>query len=346
MIRALKNRIKEYLNKDFISNVTMYDYPFDLKKGDMLYVRSFGNKNPDKKFYIIWRDYYGAGFFSNYAFVIAHILIAKKNNFIPIIDFENFKTIYNEKESINGSENAWNYYFERLSDYSLEEVYGSKNVLFCNGGFPNGFSYNLTEIEGANQLSKEIKINKTVENFIQSSLKTDSTYVGVHFRGKEQNLASHHPFGPTYKQLVSNTKMLLEKYNLSKIFIVTEDLKAIETLEKKFPKAVFYTNSYRTKKGNAYKELEARKHHRYLLGLEILRDAHLLSQCGGILHSDSNVNEYARLINDHQYKFQCEIKNGFNTHHPIYSKFKYKLIKYLPQQFGGLLNEVIIKEKA
>lgn len=346
MIRALKKSIKDYLNKDFISNINMYDYPFDLKKGDLNKAKTLGNKNSGKKFYVIWRDYYGAGFFSNYAFVIAHILIAKKNNLIPIIDFENFKTIYNEKEAINGSENAWNYYFESLNDYTLEEVYQSQNVLFCDGAFPNGFSYNLTEIEGANLVSNEIKMNKTAINFIQNSLKIDVNFLGVHFRGKEQNLACNHSFGPTYKQLVTNTKMLLTKYNLSKIFIVTEDLKAIQILEKHFPSIVFYTDSFRLKKGNAYKELDARKNHRYLLGMEILRDAHLLSQCEGILYSDSNVNEYARLINNYQYKFQCEIKNGVNTDHLIYSKFKYKVIKHLPKRWGGLLNEVKINERA
>ena len=345
MIQALKNYIKRYLNRGFIDNPSLYPYPFDLKNSHSYYVKTLGPKNPDKRFYIIWRDHHGAGFFSNYVFVICHLLIAKENNLIPLIDFKNFKTLYNENNSINGTENAWEYYFEPLNNYTLEEVYQSQNVLFCNGTFPKGFSYNLSEINGSFQISKDLKINKTVENFIQGSLKIDNTYLGVHFRGKEMNLADSHPFGPTYKQLVFYTKMLLRKYKLSKIFIVTEDPKAIEVLEKHFPKTVFYTDSYRSKKGNAYKELEARKNHRYHLGLEILRDACLLAQSGGILYSDSNVNEYARLINNNQYKFRCEIKNGINTPHPIYSKFKYNIIKRLPKQLGGLRDEVIMTEK-
>jgi hypothetical protein len=344
MIKVLKKYIKKYLNRPFIENPPMYPYPFNIKKDSLPCIKTFGVKNPDKMFYIIWRDCYGAGFFSNYIFVIGHIIIAKRNNYIPIIDFKNFKTLYNENDLINGSENAWEYYFEPLNNYSLDEVYNSKNVLFCNGAFPSEFSFNLTEIKEASEISKEIKLSKTVKDFVRSSVKIDNTYLGVHFRGKELNLASGHPFGPSYKQLFINTKILLERYNLSKIFIVTEDFKAIKVLEKHFPDKVYYTDSYRAKKGNAYKDLNARKYHRYYLGLEILRDAQLLSKCNGILYSNSNVNEYSRLINDSQYKFECEIKNGLNTYHPIYSKFKYNIIKRLPKNLGGLLNEVILTE--
>lgn len=344
MIRLLKDRIKKFLNKDFIDSIEMYPYPFDFTGEDSNYLKNLGDKNPDKTFYVIWRNHYGAGFFSNYAFVMGHLLIAKEKGYIPIIDFENFKTLYNAKEPINGTENAWNYYFEPLNNYQLTEVYQSKNVLFCNGDFPMGFSYNLTEMEGATEIAQQIKLNNTVKEYIQNSLKTDTSYLGIHFRGKEQNLASSHPFGPTYQQLVSRTKMLLEKYKLSKIYIVTEDIKAIEALEKHFPHRVFYTDSFRVKKGNAYKALNARVHHRYLLGLEILRDAHLLAACGGILYSDSNVNEYARLLNNHRYQFEAEIKNGINTNHPIYSKFKYRILKNLPKNLGGLPNQLIIKE--
>ena len=57
---------------------------------------SFGNLNKDKIFYII-RRYPWAGFFSNITFILNHLKICKKMKFIPIIDMENYPTIYNEK---------------------------------------------------------------------------------------------------------------------------------------------------------------------------------------------------------------------------------------------------------
>ena len=35
--------------------------------------------------------------FSNLIFVLNHLIICEKHKFIPIIDMENFPTIYNEK---------------------------------------------------------------------------------------------------------------------------------------------------------------------------------------------------------------------------------------------------------
>ena len=87
-----------------------------------LQYKSYGNKNPNKFFYIIRRTP-GAGFFSNLNFVISNLLICHQLNMIPIVDMENYPTLYNCKIKINNSRNSWNYFFESVSKYSLEEVY-------------------------------------------------------------------------------------------------------------------------------------------------------------------------------------------------------------------------------
>ena len=93
---------------------------------------SFGKKNKKIKFYVIKRNYNFNGIFSNLIFVIDHIKYAKQNKMIPVVDMENFVTAYNEKNKINNSFNAWNYYFKNISKYKLNEVYKSKNVYFSN----------------------------------------------------------------------------------------------------------------------------------------------------------------------------------------------------------------------
>ena len=64
--------------------------------------------------------------FSNVNFIINHLLIAEKLNFVPIIDMQNFSTFYNENKQINKSYNAWDYYFKKINNYKIKEVYKSK----------------------------------------------------------------------------------------------------------------------------------------------------------------------------------------------------------------------------
>ena len=345
---SLKSCIKKRLlgyKENFVKKPAILEFPFQIKKQPLGYYMSFGEKNKDLVFYVIWRDNYGSGFFSNFAFVICHLIVAKRLGYIPLIDFQNFKTLYNEDDEINGSLNAWNYYFEPVSKYKLEVVYESKNVFFCDGNYPKGFSYNLTEISDAISISDEfIRLNDNTLKFVNQSLQIDQTYLGVHFRGQEQNLAAGHPFGPTFKQLINTTSKILARYHLNKILMVTEERKAIDVMEKEFPGMIYYTNSFRSRKQNAYNMLNVRPNHRYLLGLEVLRDAYLLSKCYGAIFSGSNVSEYAKFVNRNEYKFTCRIQNGLNSENEIIAGYLFSVKKYLPQSLGGLRGDIIIHE--
>ena len=98
---------------------------FKIKKSTIYWDKfvSFGKLHKNKIFYIIRRSP-GAGLFSNVIYVLNQIKIAELNNFIPIIDMQNFTTIYNEK--INGTFNAWEYYFEKINKYTLDEFINPK----------------------------------------------------------------------------------------------------------------------------------------------------------------------------------------------------------------------------
>ena len=120
-----------------------------------LKIESFGENNSDKTFYVIKRTP-GTGFFSNLTFILNHLLISEKLGYIPIIDMENYKTIYNEKTKIKNTLNAWEYYFEKLNKFELSDVYKSKNVIITNNKFYRNFYYNFLE----NEKLKEFFINK------------------------------------------------------------------------------------------------------------------------------------------------------------------------------------------
>jgi hypothetical protein len=344
MIKATKESIRNFIMRDFWNDPLPEQYPFGLKDNPPLYFKSFGYENPDKLFYVIWRDKLGSGFFSNLSFVLCHLKICESMGMIPVVDFDNFKTLYNRSnKEINNTNNAWEYYFKPVSGYTLEEIYQSKNVFFCNGEYPFNLSYNITEIQG---LFESIYCKYiSLQDYIVERVNQYSNYfpnqkiLGVHFRGKEQNLTACHSFGPTLRQITKYTDEIVKIHNIERIFLVTEEQAYLDYFKSRYAEKIIYTDSYRSYKVNSF-NLSPRDNHRFLLGLEILIDAILLSKCDVMLCSDSNVSEYAKFANNGKFKTIYKINNGVNSSNPIVARYLYSVKKYLPRRLGGLLDVV------
>ena len=139
----LKNLLKQILTN---TGPKLYFKKYIRKKIPILTninLHSFGIKNKNKKFYVIRRSP-GAGFFSNLTYVLGHLQIAKKYKFTPVIDMENYPTIYNEKNIKNKTYNSWEYYFKKVSKYKLDEVYKSKNVIITSNFFEHYMPTDMT----------------------------------------------------------------------------------------------------------------------------------------------------------------------------------------------------------
>lgn len=344
----IKRHIKQFLKRHFaaglVSNALCEDYPFDIKRLPIGYFKSFGNKNPDKIFYVIWRDNMGSGFFSNVSHVLCHLKIADIAGMIPVVDFKNFKTLYNENMVVHNTDNAWEYYFKPVSPFNLDEVYKSKNVFFCSGAYPASMGLNITQINGLFEeiYMKKVFLQNNVEDLLKRYLeKFNGRVLGIHFRGQEQKIAPRHSFPPTEMQMIKYTDEIMDKYNIEKIFVVTEEQGYLDLFIKRYGGKILYTDSYRTYEVNAY-NLNPREKHRYLLGLNVLIDAYLLSSCDGILCGDSNVSEFARFVNNKRFEFTYYIDNGVNSSNPLLAKYLYRIKKKLPSNFGGLSDRLLI----
>lgn len=338
----IKKILKNKKFSVFINHQHDYSYEQLVLKECKLYARSFGGLNPDKLFYVIRRNGGGSGFFSNFVHVLSHIKIAENLEMIPVVDFENFKTYYNESHLINGKNNSWEYYFSQPAPYSLDEVYKSKYVFYSDGDFP----WELWQRELRDKDNYKLVYNKYIKILpeVIDSVRVysdffDAKILGVHFRGKEMNYAINHPFGATVEQMFYYTDMLLEKYSLEKIFLLTEEKDYQDLFIRRYGKRVLLTNSFCVPKVNAY-NIYPRENHKYLLGFEILRDALLLSKCSVMLCSESNVSEFARMIGNHEAVYR--IDNGFNSKNKIIARYLYSIKKILPASCGGLKNKLSV----
>lgn len=334
--------IKSIYKRGLVQDEFDGQYPFDLNHLPSGRLKTFGCLNPEKIFYVIWKQGLGAGFFSNFSHVLGHLRIAHELDLIPVVDFQSFKTFFNEMEPMQGSRNAWEYYFKPVSPVSLDEVYRSRHVIFCSGEHPVDAIY----IGQNNALFAEVFARHIVmkSHVLEAVARYDSFFrhevLGVHYRGTDLNIAPEHPFGPTGKQILRYAHEVLDKHRISKIFLATEDQAYLDLFLREFgTDNVCFTDSFRSYGKNVY-NLAPRANHRYRLGLDVLTDASLLAKCAGLLCSQSNVSEYSQLANRGRYKFMYKIVNGFNYKCGPLARYSYGIKQHLPPRWGGLIDRL------
>jgi hypothetical protein len=296
-----------------------------------------GAPNATRLFYVIWRRR-GSGFFSILSSVLGHLQIAEDLGAIPVVDMQNFPSTYNEREAVDGSWNSWTYYFEPVSDFNLAEVYTSSNVLVCSGAHPSGVTTDMASDERMlSTFDKYVRMNARAREHVESvasEIRPSDRTLGIHYRGRELRTMPGHPFPPTLRQVVSLTHEVLDAYDFDRIFLVTEGQEYLEAFVREFGDRVHYTSTFRLHKRNAYLSYP-RLQHRFLLGLEVLTDVFVLSQCGGLICGNSNVSEAAKMINRRQYRYVRQIDLGTNSTNPLRARWLWTLKSVAPYSLGG-----------
>lgn len=136
----------------FLGYKLKYIYYFIARRNILQKKKSYGKCNADKVIYIIKPDYQDGveGLLSLIHKQVIYIEYAKKNGYIPFVDWKNYKTQY-----YDGKNNVWNYFFEQPSDIKEEEVYNSKNV-YLSG-------WTLKDVNPIGLFETEIFFNKKLE---------------------------------------------------------------------------------------------------------------------------------------------------------------------------------------
>jgi len=312
------------------------EFACNVRKTPKYHLLKGGSGNPDQYFYVIQRSP-GAGFFANFTYVLHHLKIAEHLGMIPVVDFKCFPTLYNEKNAINGTENAWEYYFDQVSPYTLEEVYSSRNIAVSDGFWYLSVmpKYITEDSELIDIFEKYIRIKPEITALCDSYIKDyfcNEKVLGVHFRGQEMRTAARHPFPPTKKQMLGKINELVALNGYTRVFVSTESLDYLRFLEKNLDNLVCF-DSYRSNK-NSYLE-SPRPFHRYLLGRDILIDALLLSKAEALVCGSSMVSEMAIFLAGKKESYQYRIDNGMNSDYQILAGYLWYLKSMLPSFLGG-----------
>ena len=250
---------------------------------------------------------------------------------------QNFLTIYNENSKIEKTSNAWEYYFSQVSNYSIKEIYKSKNVFITNNNFHKNFTHNISKKEFRKLGIKYLKINDRFINYAKKFVikNFSKKTLGIHYRGTSYKTSANHPFPATKKQIISYCEFLIKKFKYKKIFLCTEDKYIFDEMKKKFgEKICFLKDSYRSYQDDAFKKY-SRKNHRYNLGREILLETLILSNCDGFLHANTNVSEFVKFL-DYKKKIKYfYLDNGKNSSNEYVAKWLWYYKNTFPNFLGG-----------
>ncbi|MBR1439614.1 MAG: hypothetical protein IJ589_00165 [Lachnospiraceae bacterium] len=272
-------------------------------------------------YYIIRRPVPWAGFFSNYQYVLGHILCAIEQDLIPVVDMQDYPTLYNEPRGYHGIKNAWNYYFEDPVEVSLDKAVQSGNFILCEPtylpqserycgeyGFPtpDAVSYYAPIIEKYLRFTPQIKeqLEETAKRFDGYSF-----VIGVHYRGTDMRAGTYsdHPVTHILNEYIDNVERVLDQHPDAVIYLATDEEAAVTTFSNHFGNIVLSQNAFRSAASNSTQDgihfqENNRPHHRYQMGLEVLTDAWILSKCSALICGLSNVAGAAVLWNQNNYQ--------------------------------------------
>ena len=298
---------------------------------------SFYLARPFKKYYIIRRSELGAGFFSNYYWVMGHVIFAKKLGYIPVVDMKNYPTLYSEDTPLDGIDNAWNYYFENVGDVSLEEAYASGKYVL--GEIRNLHKYTDRDVDSVYRfpskkavsfynavVTKNIRIRADIldrfEDYYKRNVANWRT-IGVHIRGTDMKNDLGHPMpANTAKYIEAISKLVESDGAIQKIYLATDEKTVVDSVSDAVSAfsntkiQLVYQDAFRSDIQTASRQTgiheqhieNPRERHKYLMGLEVLQDAWMLSRCDYLICGYSNITNTVLIWNDNKFIDVCLIR--------------------------------------
>lgn len=280
---------------------------------------SYGQLNQNITFYLILFPWPRAGFCAALLYFISHISFAHKKGWIPVIDMKYIPNQY-QKKGKTGIDNSWEYYFESLSPYSLEEVYQSKNVIIAKTAFVT--TLNIKEIDSITLYHKtwnNISMKQELCNSImteRNKMNNNSKYLGVLFRGTDY--VNRYSYGsnkqPSLKQMLIKVKECMNEWKCNRIFLCSEIQEVIDSFEQEFPGNVDFVNQIRFPESTdnwLYKCGTIRdQDNGYLIGLQYFTAIKILSECDCLVAGNTSGSRMAILMNNNNYRHKFVFELG------------------------------------
>ena len=312
----------------FVKNVKNLENEFE-----RVSIESFGEKSNEDILYFIDMQESHSGFFADHNRLLSLLYFADVYGLKPVVQFSS-GYCYAEHHPVNGTENPFEYYFQQPGGVSLEEMKKYKCVLHSrkeNGnvvvslkGGKGGYIRSERYIdEMARITAKYIHLNETISRKFDKEIKQllgDKKILAVHVRGTDfkQNFNGH-PIQVSAGEYLQEAQRLFKAGSYDKVFLATDDSNALKLFKEQFQENLLcFEDVVRSDGDDTVMHSDIpRENHRYLLGVEVLRDMYTLASCAGLVAGLSQVSFAARIqkkSNGENYKDLLVIDKGINIH--------------------------------
>lgn len=335
MLQLLKNIIFQYKKwkPDIATKNILYHFLTRERR------KQLGNAHSDKTFYVIRSIDDKSPFYigpvhhllANYFYVISHLWYAHEKGWIPVIDQENYPVYNTLPNPVHGTTNAWEYFWEQPSSYTLKDVYNSKNVILSQRswfwqhdlGYDEEKYKQPSEISAYHVLMDSVPLNHSTAAFVeemyqkyfpqmQRVLGVSVRYVGYSRRSYCQG--DGHPVAPELDTIVQAVAKRFSDWNMERIFLSCDDTDAAETFREAFGDKLVCLPRQRTDATKVYDQKNINPlywpENIYNTSLLYLTETELLSRCTALIGSITSGFRYAVVRNNNAYEHVEMLEQG------------------------------------
>lgn len=299
--------------------------------------KCLGKKNPDKTIYIIRcindkSKFYNGPIFNlmaNYFYVLTHLCYAKEKGYLPVVDQQNYPVYNSLSKPVNGTNNAWEYFWKQPAKISLEDAYQSKNVVLSRRkllqkwdmGYDSKKYKNPEIVNLINSFM--ISLNNETEVYVKRKEKElihgQGKILGVCYRfgGHSKACFYHgngHPIQPEMTELADIVEKRMFEWNMDKCFFTSDSIESVTYFKNRFKNNVIImerTRQHENDKTRLKDSLMYCEKNMYQTCLDYLSEMEILSRCDCFIGSITSGMRYAIVKNNMNYE-HCEIlERGF-----------------------------------
>ena len=287
--------------------------------------RNLGNKNPDKRFFVVNALYGQLGLFATFYKALSLARYVKKKGFIPLMHITNEFGENSIYQDFDGDE-FWEKFFNQPEEVDTKEVLESRNVYFSPCFYNARILQTIMDSysEGVDFSWKDGIYSKNIHDYIERRkaefMPFPNETLGVLARGTDIAVSKpvNHAVHASKEMIADKIDALLSEWGLKYVFIATEDADYYEYFRERFGDKAYFTDQkrYRITPGEWLAEMhrnDSNKIEGWKLGADYILALYLLSIADSFMASGacSGVGE-AKKMNNGKWRNEFVFDLGIN----------------------------------